>query len=158
MFADEAQCCKKNLDVKSNVYMDMVQNQVWNQEPAFCCDGCKNTRTLREHFGKVFSCKRWKYVLHEIFQKFFKFCTFYSRPSKSNSSNVLTVWFFLRQKPFRWFKMRYHERKYGLTTIRVFTYITQQIMCNVSSDVLLTVVKTKRLQPLRRVIEMNCIA
>lgn len=31
-------------------------------------------------------------------------------------------------------------------------------MCNVSSDVLLIVVKTNRLQPLGRVIEMNCIA
>lgn len=38
------------------------------------------------------------------------------------------------------------------------TDITQEIVCNLSSDVLLIVVKTKRLQPLRGAIEMNCTA
>lgn len=33
-----------------NVCEETVQNQVWNQEPDFCCEGCKNAKTLRKHF------------------------------------------------------------------------------------------------------------
>lgn len=39
---------------QKNMCMETVQNQVWKQELAFCCDGYKNARAPMEHFQTVF--------------------------------------------------------------------------------------------------------